>query len=116
MEVIENTTIYKCNFCPRYLRKKHAMIKHEDLCIYNPKNHSACSSCKFLKEVEGSYEMRHPEHGGNFTMTTKAFVCEKFGKKLYPFKVIRKGLLEKYPETFEGQELMPNKCSEFKFL
>ena len=34
---------------------------------------------------------------------------------LYPIKVLRLDLVNRFPETFEGQELMPNKCEEVKY-
>lgn len=35
-------------------------------------------------------------------------------KLMYPFSIERrKDMLEKYPETFEGQEPMPNVCNQF---
>ena len=48
--------------------------------------------------------------GNEDERTAIAFHCKKLDKMLYPLKVARLKLDEKYPETFEGQELMPNKC------
>lgn len=37
MIITNNVTVYKCEFCNKKLYRKHAMIKHEDLCIHNTK-------------------------------------------------------------------------------
>ncbi len=117
MKTIENATIYKCDFCPKYLMKKYALVKHEDLCEMNPKNHAACSGCEFMKEttvdvILYNHDYDYPEP---YTSKSKAFECTKLKKMLYPMKVVRKGLVKKYPETFKDQEPMPSKCDLFQF-
>ncbi len=117
MKVLENTTLYKCNFCSKYLIRKHAMEAHEFGCYMNPKNQAACSGCVFLKEgnTEVFYEYNDSEGYREIGKTVKTFSCKKLDKKLYPFKVVKKGLLEKYPESFEGQEQMPNSCNHWNY-
>lgn len=52
MKTIENITIYKCDFCKKELKRKHAMIKHEKNCLNNPENHKAClNGCMHLERV-----------------------------------------------------------------
>lgn len=117
METFENITLYKCDFCKKKLQRKHAMIKHEKHCTRNPKNRSACSGCVFMKE--GETQVYYPNNSGEFGETyirCKTFHCEKFKKDLYPYKVVRKGLLEKYPESFEGMEQMPSICKEWNYI
>lgn len=47
-----NTTIYECEFCRKYYKRKHFAIRHEDLCIQNPVNNPRCYSCKHLDKVD----------------------------------------------------------------
>jgi len=91
------------------------MVKHEFICSMNPKNHAACSDCVFL--IEGQTEVHNENNDGYGVrgVIQKTFYCEKLNKNMYPFKVVRKGLLEKYPETFEGMEQMPNNCSDWNY-
>ena len=112
MKETNNVTVFQCDFCKKKLFRKHAMVKHEDWCTYNPKNFSACSGCAFIKERLETIEI--PSGSMEYsalTYQTKQFECTLLKKWLYPMKAVRKGIVEKYPETFEGQELMPNKCS-----
>lgn len=106
----ENITIYICQFCKKYLQRKHAMENHEIHCGHNPKNYSACSGCVHLKQTEKEYSIGCRYDGEPIDRKSISFQCTKLNKELYPYKVIKKGLLEKYPETFEGAELMPSKC------
>jgi|SRR3990167_9873198 len=118
MKTIENVKVFVCDFCKKKLFRQHAMLKHEDFCSRNPKNFSACSGCVFMKEEETEvYYSNSNIYGDEETTTvkTKAFYCKKLDKHLYPFKVVAKGLLEKYPETFEGQEQMPVKCEHWNY-
>lgn len=113
MKIKENVTLYICEHCKRKMQIKNAMINHEEHCSRNPKNISACSGCIFLKEETA--DIYYQNFDGESHQTVMAFKCEKLEKRLYPYKVVRKGLLEKYPESFEGQELMPNKCEHYNF-
>jgi hypothetical protein len=109
MKVKENVTVYYCDHCNKKLIVKRAMEKHEQLCYKNPENTRACSGCLFLKEVPVEYLNRYEQ-----TKTVRGFSCEKLNKKLYPFKVEKKGLPEEYPETFEDQEPMPKTCVHYQ--
>lgn len=122
MKVKENVTLYKCDFCSKKLFVKHAMENHEKWCGNNPENVRACSGCKFLEETTVDYEQNYNSFGegygvifdaGTETKTSKAFRCAKLDKLVYPLKVEKKGLVEKYPETFENQIPMPKEC-EFR--
>lgn len=112
MKTKESVTVYQCDYCSKKLFRKNAMIHHEQWCNSNPKNMAKCMGCDHLKEtvnvVYGDY------FGQEYEKSCKSFKCEKLNKILYPAKVIRKGLLDKYPESFEDQELMPTDC-EFYF-
>jgi hypothetical protein len=117
MEIIENITLYKCGFCKKKMQRKHAMIKHEEHCSKNPKNWSACSGCVFMKEGETEvyYQNNYSGEMEESSKRCKTFHCEKFNKDLYPYKVVKKGLLGKYPESFEGMEQMPTTCEGWNY-
>ncbi len=46
------TTIYECEFCRKYYKRKHFAIKLENLCPLNPANNPKCYSCEYLKKVD----------------------------------------------------------------
>lgn len=113
MNVKENVTIYVCDFCKNKSFRKHSMIKHEEFCASNPKNFKACSGCTHLKEIEILYYVPRYDNNGDVydeEKKTKGFECTKLDKILYPLKVEKLKLNEKYPETFEEQEPMPKEC------
>ena len=89
------------------------MVKHELYCNYNPNNFRACLGCEHLEEVRISY---HVESDYEYMAERKStgFKCKKHEQLYYPFKVEKKGLVDKYPDTFEGQKPMPKECSDFK--
>lgn len=117
MIIKENVTVYKCGFCKKKkMFVKQAMERHEAKCSYNPDNNVACSGCSFLEEIEVEYTVFG--HNGYYetedVKKAKGFKCTKLDKILYPPKVFHSGLLERYPETFEGQERMPTQCEFYK--
>jgi hypothetical protein len=122
MKTIENVTIYKCDFCKKELKRKHAMENHEENCLSNPKNNRAClNGCIYLERVEKEVPFEyyyHPDYGSENSMKkVSVFRCSKFDKLMYPFSIERKkDMLEKYPETFEEQEAMPKECNQFSDL
>ena len=109
-----DTTIYKCEFCKKYLIKKHAAIKHEFNCYKNPKNHSACVGCIFINVEPITYLGGHDYYGERTDIKGNQFKCEKLNKTMYPFVLVKKGVVEKHPEQFEGQEQMPSNCKDWK--
>jgi hypothetical protein len=115
MKTKENVTLYICEHCNRKMQIKNAMIKHEEICSKNPKNVSACSGCIFMEEGETNVYYYHPYNGEETVRKCKTFHCKKLNKDLYPYKVVRKGLLSEYPESFEGMEQMPNKCEHWNY-
>lgn len=113
MTTTENVTVYGCGFCKKKLFRKHAMVKHEEFCTRNPKNFAMCSGCKFLREEMVEISTGSDYNGEENFIKSKGFHCSKLDKDLYPMKVVRSGFLQRHPEHFEGQELMPNKCDSF---
>lgn len=117
MTIKENVTLYKCDFCKKELKRKHAMINHEENCSCNPKHFDACSNCHFLKvkpktihyDVPCGYDGEMEER----TISSQSFHCTKLNKEMYPSKVVRKKIINRFPETFQGMEQMPNECEHF---
>ncbi len=114
MNTILNVTVFKCDHCSKKMFRGHAMVNHEKWCTSNPKNFKACSGCSFLEETVNRYDV--DTHDGWYTRKSKAFKCTKKDILVYPLKVEKKGLLEKYPETFEDQIPMPRECNQFESM
>lgn len=107
-------TVFQCDFCDKRLFIKIAMVKHEAACSRNPINRDACGGCAYCKEVEVKYEI--DTWDGGDVRTAKGFHCNKLNIDLYPHKVIAKGILAKYPETFEDKQVMPNECEHWDWM
>lgn len=114
MIVKENVSIYICEHCKKRYFKKHACEKHEVICYSNPVNFRACSGCDYLHQIENT--VYFDTFNGEGSRKFKSFECTKLKKILYPFKVEAKGLLNKYPESFEDQEPMPKHCDKHSDL
>ncbi len=119
MKIIENVTIYKCDFCKKELKRKHAMVNHEEKCNSNPLNFRACTNgCTFLQReiIDVDFETGyHYENGESeySKIQVNAFKCTKFDKIMYPFSIEKSMALEKYPKTFKYQEPMLKECYSF---
>lgn len=121
MTTKENVTLYKCDFCKKQLFRKHAMLKHEEGCINNPKNKIVCfSGCAYLEQIDLDYDVfvgRHYEDGESILNTRKStcFKCLKNDQLMYSFAAEKRDLPNKYPEDFEDQKPMPKiTCPDFK--
>ena len=110
----KTVTLYSCDFCRKKLQRKPAMERHEEFCYMNPVNTPKCSNCEFLKQVEKTIYFDAFD-SGEHSRKVKSFQCTKLNKELYPLSVVRRGIVDDYPETFEGAELMPTKCESFEF-
>ena len=106
--IVKTKTVYQCEYCKRNMFVKSAMEKHIEWCGKNPKNKVACDVCEYLMIIETEYLREF--YGGESMQKCKGFKCKKRDKELYPLKAVRKGLVDKYPESFEGKELMPKEC------
>lgn len=116
MRVKENVIVYQCEFCKRKMFRKHSMERHEKWCDHNPDNFRKCHWCSHLETISVEYYITVYSPYGDLDETRKettGFRCKKLDKMLYPFKAEKKGLPDKYPETFDGQEPMPKECDLF---
>ncbi len=86
---------------------------HEHRCNSNPDNMRACIGCKFAEKVpiEYYYDAWDGDHIGK----SYSFKCTKLNKLMYPYKAERMGLVDNFPEQFEGQEAMPLTCEHHKY-
>lgn len=102
------TTVHTCDYCNKKYFVESAAIRHETYCGSNPANWPKCQNCNNLEEYKKDVYYGHEDHG--YHRECKAFRCTAKNIGLYPAKVIRTGTLAKYPETFDGEELMPKEC------
>lgn len=109
----KDVTVYICDHCKKKLFRKHAMINHELICDKNPINNKACFGCIHLQTEEVEYSRGCSYDGDIDWATAGCFKCTKFNKLMYSWSAEKKNLPEKYPETFEDQKRMPNKCRSF---
>jgi len=122
MKIIPNITIYKCDFCKKEMKRKHAMINHEYSCNENPANKKACHFCEHLEEVKKETFFENPYYHPDYNdadgewKKVKMFRCKKFDKLMYPYSIEKRGLPNKYPCTFEEQEPMPVACESFESM
>lgn len=110
---VKDVTIFICDHCNKKLFRKHAMIKHEQLCIKNPDNTKACFGCVHL-DIEEVERVTHRSYDGDeHFQKSGCFKCVKLKKLMYSFKAEQRGLPELYPDDFDGQEKMPHECRHF---
>lgn len=109
MKTTKNVTIYQCDFCKKKLYRKHAMVKHEDLCNNNPKNFKACMDCKYLEKIQMDVSWQNGNPESEDIKQVDVFNCTKLDKLMFPFSIERKGLHKKY-DTYSDQEPMPVNC------
>jgi hypothetical protein len=116
MIVKENVTLFICEHCRKKYQIKSACEKHEPHCSHKKENQSACSGCVYLKEFKVDVFTGNDHNGEEQSISINGFSCSKLDKVLYPYKCIRKGLVDKYPHQFEGQELMPSVCEHWNYM
>ena len=109
------TEIHICDYCRKKYLVKSACEKHEKYCTYNIDNQPKCSGCQYLEEYSKEVEIDHPIHG-EYERQFKAFRCTKKNIGLYPLKVLKGNMLNRYPGTFAGEEVMPKECELFEFI
>lgn len=121
MKTIENVTIYKCDFCKKELKRKHAMKNHEKKCMGNPLNHRPClNGCIHLtrKEIEYETGLSNYDTGESVYRKQDSFYCKlKKQFMLHPKLEHRedgKYLKNVYHNEEEvEQDWMPKNCDEF---
>lgn len=111
--IIKELITYQCEHCKKKLFVKHAMVKHEKWCYLNPENKKACTDCSYLEGYEEEICVGSNDYTDIMRKVTK-FKCNKLDKILYHFAAEKKGLPDKYPETFDGEEAMPKDCEHRK--
>ena len=92
------TTIYECEFCRKYYKRKHFAIRHEMQCNANPNNQHKCYNCKHLYVDRDDYS----------TYSTKRFICNRTKKDMHTCKAESRGFAYKL-DTIR----MPIKCEYF---
>lgn len=113
MKIKQNTTLYICEHCRKAYQVKPACEKHEQWCTKNPTNFVRCSGCTYLEEREKNLDEYYGDR--TFYKTSKSFFCTKKNIEVYPVKVAKLKLPEKYPDDFENAERMPTECEYFEF-
>jgi hypothetical protein len=111
MKIKQNVTLYQCEFCKKSLQIKHAMEFHEKWCTKNPVNFRACFECP--NKMDASVDVyRGMPYDPEASTSARTFQCSVTHQLMYAPKAEKKGLIEKYPDTFEDQVRMPEvgKC------
>jgi len=97
MEEIK-TTIYECEFCRKYYKRKHFAIRHEKQCPKNPNNKHKCYNCTHLIVGRDDYSNYH----------TKRFVCRLTDNNMHTCKAEARGFADKLNSI-----RMPIECDMF---
>ena len=114
MKVIENVTIYRCEYCNKASVSKGAMTLHERCCPKNPNNKAMCDNCAWLKYTD---ETKHYVVYGSMDYPVKREydlairTCPFMGKLYYKLKgdlevMVQDDDWKKMPSEFQG-------CSHF---
>lgn len=112
---IKIKNVYYCSFCTKHGLSKHSMEKHEKYCYSNPENKIACSDCANC--VEQTKEIYYDDmYDGREYRPAKTFLCTKLNQRMYHFKALKKDLINRFPETFNGEILMPKDCEHFEAI
>lgn len=113
MKTITNATLYRCEYCNKLYQVGAACKLHEIRCVKNPENISACHCCDFIttRKKSISYDNGYID----VDIERDTFFCSKKNIGLYPPKAFHKGIVAKYPDSFEGEEMMPKQCDLYEF-
>lgn len=111
MKEIKNVTLYKCDFCGKEYKRKHACITHEERCGSNPKNDRACFNCDNIHKTKVSIYF---ENGyGEWEEDREILYCDEVKTFLYPPSVERKGNSFLQEDINDGEienNPMPKEC------
>lgn len=122
MKTIENVTIYKCDFCKKELKRKHAMANHELKCNCNPVNFRPClNNCKYLERKPVILGIGREDYGSGEEITKEysGFYCSLKNEYLIHPKAEHKNPYIKSEVTFNDKDeeitqiSMPKECAEF---
>jgi len=125
MKKIENVTIYKCDFCKKEMKRKHAMEKHENECNCNPINLRPCLDwCKYLerkpvilgtgREDYNSGEEITKEYNGFYCSLKKQYLIHPKAEYKNPY--IKSEVTYNKNDDEITQELMPKECADYKHI
>ena len=109
-----NTTIYECEFCRKYYKRKHFAIYHESVCNKNPENNRACYGCVQLEKNNASIYAGYDNYytGEPIYEDKEFFFCNKKKIFLYTPKNAAKGNhnhIDTEGGNFEHY-IMPKEC------
>lgn len=110
MKVLENQKVYVCDHCGRKSVSAGGMNRHELACSFNPDNYNVCPGCKYLLAYT---DFVYYEHDPDHERKVKKFKCTKKNEIMYPSKIKRNRIIDKYPDNFEGEVQMPKICDSF---
>jgi len=119
MKIVENVTIYKCDFCKKELKRQHAMAKHELQCNCNPINQRPCLDfCIHLRQKEIEYETGIDDYISGEPILRKAntFFCSLKNQLMLHPKLEYRDNGKYLKNVFENgeevqQDWMPKECS-----
>ncbi len=119
MKAIE-TTIYQCEFCSKYYKRKHLALNHESACKKNPDNSQRCIGCIFLDKKETTVHYDKMYLGENLGVgytdgykQQELLFCSKKQHFVYPYWTSNPILQEDIEGEIEN-EPMPKECNLFQ--
>lgn len=105
-------TVYSCDHCKKKYFKKHSCEHHEKFCASNPETFPKCNGCIHFEER--NKDVWYDSYNGGYERRFKSFFCKKRDCGMYPLKALAKDLPNRFPETFEGEILLPHECEFFE--
>jgi len=107
MKELTNTTIYACEFCGKWYKRKHHCLHHETYrCYQNPNNQHKClEGCKHLQVLEET-EYWYDYSGNENEFKYKTFKCALSDEEMYTYRLTPNMKLKQ----FVGGKRMPIKC------
>ena len=87
MKELTNTTIYACEFCSKWYKRKHHCLHHEaHRCFQNPNNQHKClEGCKHLQVFNKTEYW--VDFAGEHEFTHKDFKCAKYDVEMYTYRL-----------------------------
>lgn len=88
------------------------MVNHESKCDNNPANAKACSNCKHLTKVEMEIWFNDMYGHDGFYKKKEVFKCALLDTLMFPYKIEKKDLHNRFPSTYDEQQPMPKDCDK----